>query len=162
MRVSSALTAIALAGAISVPAVAQQTNQLPLVGTWTLKAVYDQFTDGHRRNPWGNNPQGSIIFTSNGIVSQQIMAGDRSPQPRTAPFDPVGRAIAFFGTYTVGGANKSYTIHIQQCTWPQWNGVSRTANIEELSSTTLKTVSAPIHDPQGGEFQPHLQWERVN
>ena len=52
-------------------------------------------------------------------------------------------------------------MHVLQATWPQWNGTTLTRTIIELSATTLKVVSAPIKDPDGGEYQPHLEFERI-
>ena len=161
MRALLGVTAIALTGAVSAPALAQQSLQSQLEGTWKITAVYDQFTDGHKRNTFGNNPQGLAEFTPSGTLIFQLMAGDRSAKPGTAPFNPVGPAIAFFGPYTVNEQNKTYTYHVQQCTFPQWNGVSRTTTVAEVTPTTLKVVAATIHDPQGGDFQPHLEYQRL-
>lgn len=161
MRAFVGVTIIALTGAVSAPGLAQQSLHSQLEGTWKITAFYDQFTDGHKRNTFGDNPQGVAEFTSNGTYIFQLMSGDRSAKPGTRPADPVGPAIAFFGTYTVDEQSKTYIYHVQQCTFPQWNGISRTATVADISPTALKVVSATIHDPQGGDFQPHLDFERV-
>lgn len=161
MRAFLGVTAIALTCTVSAPALAQQSLQSQLEGTWKVTADYDQFTDGHKRNPFGNNPQGIAEFTSSGTFIFQLMSGDRSAKSGTAPFDPVGPAIAFFATYTVDDHNKTYTYHVQQCTFPQWNGISRTTTVADITPTMLKIVAATIHDPQGGDYQPHLDFERV-
>jgi hypothetical protein len=161
MRALLGATIIVLTGAVGAPSLAQQSLHSQLEGTWKVAAFYDQFTDGHKRSTYGDNPQGVAEFTSNGIFIFQLMSGDRSAKPGTAPTDPVGPAIAFFATYTVDEQNKTYTYHVQQCTFPQWNGISRTSTITEISPTAFKIVAATIHDPQGGDFQPHLDFERV-
>jgi len=161
MRAFLGVTIIALTGAVSAPGLAQQSLHSQLEGTWKITAFYDQFTDGHKRNTFGDNPQGVAEFTSNGTFIFQLMSGDRSAKPGTAPSDPIGPAIAFFATYTVDEQNKTYTYHVQQCTFPQWNGISRTSNVADISPTAFKVVAATIHDPQGGDFQPHLDFERV-
>lgn len=161
MRALLGVTAIALSGALTATAFAQQSLHSQLEGTWKITAVYDQFTDGHKRYTFGNNPQGLAEFTPSGTDIFVLMSGDRSAKPGTLPADPVGPAIAFFATYTVDEQNKTYTFHIQQCTFPQWNGISRTTTIADISPTTLKVVAATIHDPKGGDFQPHLDFQRV-
>ncbi len=161
MRALLGVAAIALTGAVNAPALAQQSLQSQLEGIWKITAAYDQFTDGHKRNAFGNNPQGLEVFTSSGTLAFQIMSGDRSAKPGTRPADPVGPAFAFFGSYTVDEQNKTYTYHVQQCTFPQWNGSSRTTTVADISPTTLKILAATLHDPQGGDFQPHLEFERV-
>ena len=59
----------------------QKSLQSQLEGTWKITAAYDQFTDGHKRNPWGDNPQGIADYTSNGTLIFQLMGGDRSAKP---------------------------------------------------------------------------------
>jgi Lipocalin-like domain len=155
-------TTIALIGAVSAPsALAQQSLHSQLEGTWKITAVYDQFTDGHKRNTFGNNPQGIAEYLPSGTLIFELMDGDRSAKTGTLPADPVGPAIAFFATYTVDEQNKTYTYHVQQCTFPQWNGISRTSTVTDMTPTSFKIVAATIHDPQGGDFQPHLEFERV-
>ena len=161
MRALLGITAIALTGAVSAPGLAQQSLHSQLEGTWKIMAAYDQFTDGHKQNTFGKNPQGVAELTPNGTLIFQLMSGDRSAKPGTLPADPVGPAIAFFATYTVDEQNKTYTFHVQQCTFPQWNGISRTSTIAEISPTTLKIMGATIHDPKGGDFLPHLDFQRV-
>jgi Lipocalin-like domain len=150
-----------LAATALTPALSQQAGEAPLVGSWKLTAVYDQFTDGRRRNTWGSHPQGLLQFTTNGLVSAIIVEGDRSPKAGTVPTDPVGPAFAYYGTYTIDASGKNLTFHVQQSTWPQWNGAALNRTIVELSAKTLKVLAAPIRDPQGGEFQPHLEFERI-
>jgi len=155
-------TTIALIGAVSAPsALAQQSLQSQLEGTWKITAGYDQYTDGHKQTVWGNNPQGIAEYTPSGTLIFVLMNGDRSAKTGTLPADPVGPAIAFFATYTVDEQNKTYTYHVQQCTFPQWNGISRTSTVTDITPTSFKIVAATIHDPAGGDFQPHIEFERV-
>ena len=160
MRVLLGVTAIAI-GAVNASALAQQSLHSQLEGTWKLTADYDQFTDGHKRNGMGNNPQGIAVFTPGGTFIFEIMSGDISAKPGTSPGDPVGPAIAFFATYTVDEQNKTYTSQVQQCTFPQWNGISRTTTVTDISPTSLKIVAATSHDPQAGDYHAHLEFERV-
>ena len=150
-----------LAALGSLPASAQQIDPSLLIGTWKLTSVYDEFTDGRRRSTWGAHPVGLVQFAPNGLFSAQMMAADRAPKPGTVPTDPVGPALAYYGTYELDGKSSGFVTHIQQATWPQWNGVKVARTITELSATTLKLTAAPIKDPQGGEFQPHLEFERI-
>jgi hypothetical protein len=155
------LVTVATLAALLTSARSQEAHEASLVGSWRLTAVYDQFTDGRRRDTWGNNPQGMLQFAANGLFSAAIMAGDRAPRAGTVPSDPVGPAFAYYGTYQVNTSAKTFTFHVQQSTWPQWNGATLNRTITELTSRSLKVVAAPIRDPQGGEFQPHLEFERI-
>jgi hypothetical protein len=141
---------------------AAQIDPSLLMGAWKLTSVYDEFADGRRRETWGAHPMGMVEFGANGVFSGQFMAGDRTPKPGTVPSDPVGPALAYYGTYEVVDAKAgSFVTHVTQATWPQWNGATLPRTVIELTATTLKVVSAPIKDPSGGEFQPHLEFERI-
>ena len=63
MRALLAVSVIALTGAVCAPGLAQQSLHSQLEGTWKITAVYDQFTDGHKRNAFGENPQAVAEFT---------------------------------------------------------------------------------------------------
>lgn len=162
MRIASSLSLGALLTALcSPPASAQQLDPSLAIGTWKLTSVYDEFADGRRRSTWREHPVGLVEFAPNGVFSAQIMGGDRAPKPGTVPSDPVGPAIAYYGTNQLSAATGVFVTHVLQSTWPQWNGATITRQIVELSATTLKVVAAPIKAPQGGEFQPHLEFERM-
>jgi hypothetical protein len=143
------------------PAMAEPVDPSLIVGAWRLTAMYDQFSDGRRRETWGPAPRGMVQFTPNGVMAVQLSGSERQPRPGTVPTEPVGPFNAYFGTYTVDAANRSFEAHVEQSSWPQWNGVTLKRTIEELSPTTLKVISAPITDPKGGVFQPHLEFERI-
>lgn len=132
-----------------------------LVGSWKLTANYDQFTDGRRRDTWGETPQGLLLITANGLFAVQIMGTSRQPKRGTVPTEPVGPAIAYYGRYTADAANKGFSVRVEQSTFPQWNGTLNVRSVKELTPTSLRVVAAPIKDPQGGEFQPHLEFERI-
>jgi hypothetical protein len=132
-----------------------------IVGTWLLDSVYDQTQDGEKHNPWGDGVKGQAIFTSDGNVSWQMMSANR-PKADTSPREPVGQVVAFWGTYTVDDAAKTCTVHIERCTFPQWDGITGTLNLafpteNELNITTTK----PISDPKM-PFVPHLNWKRAS
>jgi hypothetical protein len=151
------VVAIALNGVA--PTQAQVSLQSQLTGTWKLTASYEIYADGHKTE-FFKNAQGVAEFTPGGTFIFEEMGGDRTPIPGTFPPQPVGPAIAFYATYTVDEQNKTYTYHVQQSTFPQWNGASRTSTITEVSPTVLKVATEVVHDPKG-DFVPHLEYERI-
>jgi hypothetical protein len=150
-----------LAFAASRAATAQPTNQESPVGDWKLTAIYDQFEDGHLRSTWGDKPQGLLQLSAGGLMSLQVMGGDRAPKSGTVPTDPVGPVRCSYGTYTLDMSNKALNYVVQQDSYPQFVGMTRNFKIEEFSPTTLKLSVAPIHDPKGGDFTPHLEFARI-
>jgi len=69
--------------------------------------------------------------------------------------------IAYFGTYTVDEAAKTVTYHIERATFPQWDGINRTANIAIATENELNQISAPVQDPSLGTVIPHLNFKRA-
>ncbi len=161
MRALSWLTGLMIASVSSGAAIAQQASQLSPIGDWKLTAIYDKFEDGHLRNTWGDKPQGLLQLSAGGVLSLQVMAGDRSPRPGTVPTEPVGPVRCSYGTYTLDMNGRMLKVLVQQDSYPQFIGVTRNFNIEEFSPTRLKFSAAPIHDPKGGDFTPHLEFERI-
>lgn len=161
MRTIPSLLTIAFAVATSVSAHAADTLRERAIGTWKLTSNYDLFEDGTRRDTWGANPQGLIIFTREGLFSAILVGGDRQPKPGTVPTDPVGPAIAYYGTVTIDETAHTFTNTVLQSTFPQWRGVSLTRHVDELTDTRLAVTAAPITGPDGRKFVPHLEFERV-
>jgi hypothetical protein len=155
------VTALALACVNCGAAPAQQASQLSPFGDWKLTAIYDKFEDGHLRSTWGDKPQGLLQLSAGGFISLQVMGGDRPRKSETVPTDPVGPVRCSYGTYILDMTGKMLRFVVQQDTYPQFIGVTRNLKIEELTPTTLKFSVAPIHDPKGGDFTPHLEFERL-
>jgi Lipocalin-like domain len=162
MKIRLVVALVVLAISFAVPAFSQQkTPKELIVGAWLLDSVYDQTQDGEKHNPWGDGVKGQAIFTSDGHFSWEMMSANR-PKADTSPREPVGQVVAEWGTYTVDDAAKTYTVHVERCTFPQWDGNEGTLNLafpteNELNITTTK----PIPDPKMGPFVPHMNWKRA-
>jgi len=119
-----------------------------LVGTWTYVSVDTVSLDGSRVPMYGPNPQGLASFDSNG---RYILMTARSGQPKFASNNRmegtpeeykavVQGMIAHFGRYTVNEADKTITFHIENSTFPNWNGIEQkrpfTLTGDELKWTT--------------------------
>jgi hypothetical protein len=66
-------------------------------------------------------------------------------------------------TYTVDDAAKTYTVHIERCTFPQWDGIEGTNNLAFPTENELNiTTTEPIQDPKMGPFVPHPNWKRAS
>jgi Lipocalin-like domain len=115
-------------------AVAQQKMlKEQIVGTWALVSNTTTLPDGNRADTWGPNPRGQAIFESNGRMSWIITA---SNLPKLASNNRVTGtpdenkaivlgSIAYFGTYAVNEADKSYIVQIEGSTFPNWAGTAQ-------------------------------------
>jgi hypothetical protein len=140
----------------------QKTLKELIVGTWILDSVYDQTEDGTKHEPWGSGVEGIAMFDENGHYSWQIMSANRPKSEGTSPRIPVGQVNCFFGTYTVDEKAKTYTVHLERCTFPQWDGTDGTNNLAMPTENELNiTTTQPIPDPQMGPFVPHINFKRA-
>ena len=111
---------------------AAQTTAKDLVGTWTLVSVTLE-QDGKKTDLYGPNPQGQRTFDPTGRFTEIITRSDLpkfasnnrqagTPEENKAV---VQGSIAIFGTYSVSETDKTFTQHVESCTFPNWNGTER-------------------------------------
>src|SRR5688572_12683954 len=128
-----------LISGIIFPSYAQKSNNRSskkvlqeLVGTWTLISVDNIYPDSTRLHPYGDNPQGMLIFDENGNYAIQIL---KSIRPHIASGDknkctPEENAMmvqgsnSHFGKYSVEEANKTITFNIAHASFPNWEGTT--------------------------------------
>jgi Lipocalin-like domain len=143
----------------------QKTLKELIPGAWVLESVYDEASDGKKNDTWGPEVKGMLLFDKSGRFSLQIMAANRPKTASNTPRDPVGKLVAYFGTYTIDEAASTLTYHLEAASFPGWNGVDRTAHISIANENELSQVSAPV--PAAGEnvkgpLVPHLVFKRAS
>ena len=127
----------------------EKTLKEQLVGTWAYVSVDTVRQDGSRVPMYGPNPQGLAVFDSNG---HYILMTARSGQPKFASNNRtegtpeeykavVHGSIAHFGRYTVNEADKTITFHVENSTFPNWNGAEQTRPFT-LTGDELKWTTA--------------------
>ena len=144
----------------------QPTAQQQFVGTWALVSIRYVEADGRKVEPFGPNAKGMLYFDAAGQFATQVMAADR---PRfasnnrmlgTADEDKaVSRGVvAYFGTYTVDDANRIVTLHIEQSSFPNWNGTDQQRRFafagDELRYTAASSTANPAESAE-------LVWKRT-
>jgi hypothetical protein len=141
------VTASALIFGVFLPreeAVAQTAKDL--VGTWTLVSITLE-QEGKKTDFYGPNPRGQVTYDADGHFSLIIT---RSDLPKFASNNRVAGtpeenkaivqgSIAYFGTYSVSEADKIISSHIENCTFPNWNGIDRKTSFN-ISGDELRAV----------------------
>ena len=147
MKTHALLALVGLATGFITPAFTQTTIPKELVGTWTIVSITLE-KDGKITDFYGPNPQGRRIIDADGHVFFMVTTGDLpkfASNNRAAGTPEENKAvvqgsIAFFGTVTVNEADKTFTQHIEVCSFPNWVGTDRkssyTINGDELIATT--------------------------
>jgi hypothetical protein len=134
-----------LALAVSVgAAAAQPASSLKdqIVGTWNFVVAEVTAPDGKKSFPFGETPEGILIFTADGRFAQIHVAGD---VPRIASnnrltgtpeeyAEIMRRSLSVFGTYAVDEANKTVTYNIVSSSFPNWQGEAQTRAIDKLTT----------------------------
>jgi hypothetical protein len=136
-----------------------------LVGTWTLVAADVQHPDASRARDYGAAPKGLLLIDAQGHYSLQIFKAER---PQFASGDKgagtpseykaaVMGSSTHFGTISVDPAGKTLTFHIQNASFPNWEGQQQKRSYElKGDELTYRVVPRPNGDV------PISVWHRLN
>jgi len=138
----------------TVPASAQSLRG-KLVGAWNLDEGSEIFQGGKKVTPWS---AGNLILDSSNHFSFFVIGKDR-PKGSGDPRTPVGPVVAYYGTYTVDGANNTLTYTVEHATNPSFDGAIRTQKIS-FEDDTMTTTSSDVKTPQG-TITPVNKWKRA-
>ena len=141
----TALLGVVLGIGVTSIAFAQESLKQQIVGAWTVVSVENVNKDGTRRQEFGPNPKGIIIFESNGYYTAMFTRPD---VPKYASNDRLmGTAeeysaaaqgvLAFFGTYSVNEADHFIALHVDGSSYPNINGADRKFGITKLTGDEL-------------------------
>jgi len=121
------LLAVAFTAVLASNAKAQSTKDL--VGSYTLvSAVVD--LNGNKSDTYGPNAKGALTLDANGrfvlVFMRASLPKFASNNRMTGTLEEnqaiVRGSFASFGTYSINEADKTITFHIENATFPNWNG----------------------------------------
>jgi len=131
-----------------------------LVGSWRLTSWVIQVVGGEATEPFGPNPKGRAVFTSNGYVAFIIAGANRKPASNNDESAALLKSLlAYTGKFTIDGDKFTTNVDIS------WNEIlTGTAQIrffklesDKLSLRTAEQVSAVY---PGKKVVGTLTWER--
>ncbi len=141
-----------------------------LTGTWRLVSYRLIGAEGETTYPFGETPEGQIIYTATGEMSAHLMypgaePGDLSGLDATEVFARVSRTyIAYYGTYTVDAVASTVTHHVRGSLRQTWVGTDQVREFELIGSDRL---SLTARTPGDTNFSVNyvganvLIWERI-
>ena len=144
----------------------QKSIKDEIVGTWSLVAVTAELANGSNAEPFGANPKGIIIFTSDGHFSlfqsrgelPKIASNDRNKASPEESAAIVGGSIAYYGTYSVNEADKSLAVTLDASTFANLlGGPAQKRLVTSLNATELKFANP--RTPSGMTLQ--TVWKRA-
>jgi lipocalin-like protein len=161
MWTTRVLAVALLLGATAGSASAQSSTTLRerLIGTWSQVISEVTSPDGKKSFPFGETPNGILIFTPTGHFAQIHIASD---VPRFASGNRLTgtpdeykainqKSLSIFGTYTVDEEKKTVTFKITSSTFPNIAGESQTRAIETLTADEFKN-STTVAGGRGSAF----------
>lgn len=141
-----------------------------LTGTWRLVSYRLISAEGGTTYPFGETPEGQIIYTATGEMSAHLMypgaePGDLSGLDATEVFARVSRTyIAYYGAYTVDAVAGTVTHHVRGSLRPTWVGTNQVREFELLDGDRSSLTATT---PRDTNFSVNyvganvLIWERV-
>jgi hypothetical protein len=149
----SAIVALGLALLPGSIVAQQRALEEQILGAWTLVAVTGERSDGSKFEPFGANPKGIIIFTSDGHFSlfqsnaevPRIASNDRgkaTPEEATAV---IRASIAYYGAYSMNEDEKMLSVRLDGSTFanliggPEQKRIITLLTAEELRFTNPRT-----------------------
>lgn len=137
---------------------------IPLLGTWTLVAWYNETDDGRRFYPLGPDATGYISYSQDGYVFVQLTAAGRADFAVNDPFGAtveedsaaMKSQISYSGTYEFRG---DHVIHrVTHATCPNWVGTEQVRYA--LFRGDEMQLSAPGAFFQGRRVRAVVEWQR--
>jgi hypothetical protein len=115
-----------------------EPNQV--AGTWRMVAATLEI-EGKTQRPYGENPQGLLVFTTDMHFVEVLTDGDTprfASNARGGGTDDENRramasSIGFFGTYTVDEHGRFAGNRVEGATFPNWVGAVRTRRDLQLT-----------------------------
>jgi hypothetical protein len=136
-----------------------------IVGAWRLVSWHLTDAEGEITYPYGESPQGQIIYTETGEMSAQLMhpgaeLGDLSGLDSVTALNRIAEAFfAYYGSYTLDTALSIVTHHVRGSLAPTWVGTDQVREFEFLGNNRLQLSARLGEDIVRGENI--LIWERV-
>jgi len=165
------LTALTILGLALLPvsAVSQQKSvKEQLVGTWLQVSIDGTFPDGTKRQLFGPDPKGIVIYTADGYFSlmqsradlTKLASSNRATATPEEAKAVVAGSIAYFGKYSVDEASKVVSVDIQGSTFANQIG-STSDNKRIITSLTANELTLTNPGSASG-LKLELVFKRAN
>lgn len=145
-------------------ATASAESSKDILGAWTLHSLVVDH-GGVKTEPYGANPRGVITFGPDSRFSLIISRSDLPPLASNNRLlgtveeyrAIVQGSIAYFGTYTIDESARTFTVHVEGGTFPNWVGTDQ-KRIFSVSGDELKYTNT---NRSAGAGTALVVWRRV-
>jgi hypothetical protein len=137
-----------------------------IVGSWVLVSLRVTRPDGAVVTPYGPQPAGSMSFAHSGrfvivLINPDIpkyASNDRSKPTAAEALAIAAGSNALLGSYTVDGAARTVTLHVEASSYPNDTGTDQVRAVKSISDTEM-VLTIPA-SPNGGAAA-ELVWKRA-
>jgi hypothetical protein len=140
-----------------------------LIGAWKLVSYIEKPVDGSAPfYPFGETPQGIIMYTPDGFMSAQLCHPDRAPFAsgdwfKGTPKEYEAEAssyIAYTGPFNVDEQQQTLTHSMFISLFPNWQGQTQPRVVKIEGDFLYLSTASPIQS-QGKAVNSYLQWKRA-
>jgi hypothetical protein len=160
-RIILSLSAVTILGLALLPghAIAQQkTLKESITGAWIVTSVFDEYSNGEKKDNWGGPVKGQLTFGRTGRFTQILVGPAVASMKTDDPRKPDAMTVSYYGTYSVDEAGKKINAKIEAASYSTRSNTD-TAWTVTGSGNTLTLVGSPRKD-QHGTFVPKLEVKR--
>jgi hypothetical protein len=137
-----------------------------LTGTWTLVLVDNINPDGRRTQPYGEKPQGILIFDKDGNYALQILrtqrakfvSGDKTKGTPDENRSLVLGSNSHFGRYSINAVDNTITFQIEHAFFPNWEGTEQKRSFTLSEKEFKYTVPTTTN---GAGVSGEVIWKRA-
>jgi hypothetical protein len=141
-------------------------DEKKLIGAWSLISCRHLLQEGGEILPFGERPNGILIYTADKLMSVMLGAGDRKNFPTAGLFEGTtedkARAaetfVAYSGNYEITPTEVIH--HVKMSLFPNWAGTSQ-RRYWRLENESL-ILSTGVFTSNGKEQTAQLIWAPTN
>jgi Lipocalin-like domain len=137
-----------------------------LIGTWLLRRWVLTLEDGLEEMPFGVEPQGVVVYTTDGRMITTIGSRERpaagkdlSSVDDAARLAAIRTFIAYSGTFTIDGDDVVH--HVEMGLDPAWIGTQQRRHVELSDDGRTLILSTDPLLVVGRRGRHRLTWERA-
>lgn len=143
------------------------TDGRSLAGVWRLRRWAAEGDDGSVALPFGEAPEGILVYTSGGTMMTTIAPADRPPLTSADPLrgGPVAERsraaetyIAYSGRYAYDGTDVTHTVEMSL--YPNWVGTRQVRHVRLSDDGDTLELSTDPFTLAGRRSIQRLTWVR--
>ena len=137
-----------------------------LIGSWLLRSWVLSLDDGSKETPFGAEPQGLVVYTTDGRMITTIglrarpsAGSDLSSVSDAARLAAIRTFVAYSGTFTVDGEDVVHAVEMSLD--PAWVGTQQRRHVELSDDGRTLILSTDPLLVVGRRGRHRLTWERA-